>query len=377
MSNLKKIWLSPPDIGKDELSFINQAFKDNWITTQGNNVDGFEDEIKEYLNTDKEVVVLNSGTSSIHLALIQLGVSTGDEVICQSLTFVGSINPVLYLNAKAVLIDSEPETFNMCPVHLEEAIKSRISQGVKPKAIIVVHLYGLPAKMDEIVEIANNYQIPIIEDAAEALGSEYRGRKCGTLSNYGILSFNGNKIITTSGGGAIICDSKEEKKRFIKLASQSKDDKNFYQHSSVGYNYRLSNILAGIGRGQLLTITEKLKKLENNHNFYKELFKHSNKISLFTGFDKNFKSNHWLNIIVFKRDLNYKNIDVINHLNELKIETRYIWKPMHLQPLFKDHLYFGNKVAEFFFENALCLPSGSNLSQEDKKRIKEAFIKFL
>jgi len=170
---------------------------------------------------------------------------------------------------------------------------------------------------------------------------------------------------------------KKKKKRFIKLASQSKDDKNFYQHSSVGYNYRLSNILAGIGRGQLLTITEKLKKLENNHNFYKELFKHSNKISLFTGFDKNFKSNHWLNIIVFKRDLNYKNIDVINHLNELKIETRYIWKPMHLQPLFKDHLYFGNKVAEFFFENALCLPSGSNLSQEDKKRIKEAFIKFL
>lgn len=377
MSDLKKIWLSPPDLGKEELDFIHQAFHDNWITTEGNNVNNFENEIKKYLNSDKEVVALNSGTSSIHLALIQLGVSTGDEVICQSLTFVGSINPVLYLNAKAVLIDSESETFNMCPIHLEEAIKSRINQGIKPKAIIVVHLYGLPAKMDEIVEIANNYQIPIIEDAAEALGSEYKGRKCGTLSNYGVLSFNGNKIITTSGGGAIICRTEEEKKRIIKLASQSKDDKNFYQHSSVGYNYRLSNILAGIGRGQLLTITEKLKKLEKNHNFYKELFKYSNKISLFSDFDKNFKSNYWLNIIVFKTGLNYKIIDVINHLNKLKIETRNVWKPMHLQPLFKDNLYFGDKVAENFFENALCLPSGSNLSQEDKKRIKDAFVKFL
>lgn len=372
-----KIWLSPPHIGKKELPYIKQAFNSNWITTSGENVDSFEASLASYMGNNTNVAVLNSGTAAIHLALIRLGVKENDEVLCQSFTFCGTANPIVYLKAKPVFIDSEQDTLNMCPKFLREAIQDRIKHHVRPKAIIVVHLYGTPAKMDEIRDIANQYKIPIIEDAAEALGATYKSKKCGSLTEYGILSFNGNKIITTSGGGALICKSEEEKQAIIHLATQAKDKAPHYQHTAIGYNYRLSNVLAGIGRAQLEKLNKRLKKLKKTHKFYKSIFKDSKNISLFTPKEKDIVCNFWLNIIFLNNKTNFSISDVMSHLEDLNIEARPLWKPMHLQPVFKDNLFYGNSISEDFFKSGICLPSGSNLSKQDKARIAQALQKFI
>ncbi len=368
----KKIWLSPPHMGHSEQNFINQAFQENWLTSSGSNVDGFESDLELFFKSSRKAVVLNSGTSAIHLALIKSNVNPGDEVLCQSFTFCGSANPIKYLNAKPIFIDSEPETLNICPTYLEAAIKDRLTHGVKPKAIIVVHLFGMPANIEAIKEISKNYKIPIIEDAAEALGSKYKNQLCGTLGEFGILSFNGNKVITTSSGGALLVKTNQEKKEIIHLASQARDLDIHYQHSKIGYNYRLSNILAGIGRGQMQVLNSHLEKLKQNHEFYKTLFKNSLNFSLHINPNKDYDSNFWLNIVIISKSASFSNLDVINHLSKYNIESRPLWKPMHLQPVYKDDLFYGSNISEEFFNNGVCLPSGSNLSEEDKKRIVNA-----
>ncbi|WP_370632524.1 DegT/DnrJ/EryC1/StrS family aminotransferase [Mesoflavibacter sp. SCSIO 43206] len=371
------IWLSPPDMDGKELSYIEEAFTTNWLTTSGNNINAFETEMQTFLNTKKEVVMLNSGTSAIHLALIQLGVKEGDEVLCQSLTFVGSVNPILYQKANPIFIDSEPETYNLCPKLLEEAIIDRLHKGKQPKAIIVVHLYGVPAKMDHIITISKKYNIPIIEDAAEALGATYKKQHCGTLTDFGIFSFNGNKIITTTSGGALICNNKKLKAQAVKLATQSKENEQFYQHKQIGYNYRISNVLAGIGRGQLKSLNAKLLALKANHLFYKQLFASSVNIELVSKYNPNIQPNYWLNYIRVRKESKRTNFEILKHLEARGIQARPIWKPMHLQPLFKNNKFYGNHVAEDLYQNGLCLPSGSNLTLSDKKRIKEALHLFL
>ena len=373
----KKIWLSPPHMGHTEQNFINQAFQENWLTSSGSNVDGFEKDLELFFKEKRKAVVLNSGTSAIHLALIKANINSGDEVLCQTFTFCGSANPIKYLNAKPIFIDSEPETLNMCPIYLETAIKERLAHGVKPKAIIVVHLFGMPAKMKAIIKISKQYNIPIIEDAAEALGSKYKNELCGTIGHYGILSFNGNKVITTSSGGALLVETNQEKKEIIHLASQAKDLEVHYQHSKIGYNYRLSNVLAGIGRGQMLVLNSHLEKLKQNHEFYKNLFKNSNNFSLFQNPSEDYYSNFWLNIVFLNNTAKFSNLDVINHLSKCHIESRLLWKPMHLQPVYKDDLFYGSNISEELFNKGICLPSGSNLSEEDKKRIANALSPYI
>lgn len=372
-----KILLSPPHIGTTEIDFVNQAFSNNWLTSSGDNVNGFEDDLELFYQSKRKIVALNSGTSAIHLALIKANVKSGDEVLCQSFTFCGSVNPVKYLNAKPVFIDSELDTFNICPIALKDAIEDRLSKGIKPKAIIIVHLYGMPAKMDALIKISKTYNIPIIEDAAEALGSEYKNSLCGALTTYGVLSFNGNKVITTTSGGALLIKTQQEKESVIHLASQAKDNASHYQHSKVGYNYRLSNVLAGIGRGQMLVLDSHLQKLQSNHVFYSHLLKKSTNLTLQKAPSVEYKSNYWLNVVLVNPLAKFSNNDVINHLSELEIESRLLWKPMHLQPVFKDELYFGESISETLFSTGLCLPSGSNLTIQDKERIKQALKPFI
>jgi len=372
----KRIWLSPPHLGQEEQEFVQQAFQDNWITTSGANIDAFEKDLETFYNNKIHAVALNSGTSAIHLALIAAGIDKDDEVLCQSFTFCGSVNPIIYLHAKPVFIDSEEKTLNMCPIALEIAIKHRIKNGIKPKAIIVVHLYGMPASMNKINQIAKKYNIIVIEDAAEAFGSKYKNNLCGNLSPYGILSFNGNKVITTSAGGALLVNSLKEKDHIIHLATQAKDNFAHYEHTKIGYNYRLSNILAGIGRGQMKILKTHLQKLQDNHDFYLQLFKDSVNITLHTNPNESYCSNHWLNVLFVKPSAKFTNHDIIDHLDSLNIEARLLWKPMHLQPVFQNHLFFGKKVAQKSFQSGLCLPSGSNLTLDDKKRIKEALQPF-
>ena len=358
-------------MGGNELSFVNDAFKNNWIAPLGPNVNGFEDDITTYLNQDSNVACLSSGTSAIHLALIMAGVSLNDEVICQSMTFSASANPIMYQGATPIFVDSEKETWNMCPLHLENAIKDRISKGITPKAIIVVHLYGMPAKIDQIKGIASKYAITLIEDAAEALGSTYKGQKCGTFSDYGVLSFNGNKIITTSGGGALICKKEKDKQKAIFLATQARDNAVHYQHSEVGYNYRMSNITAGIGRGQMQVLDKHIGYRRDNNEFYKEIFKSIEGVTVFTEPTSDYFSNHWLSSILFDSTSKISSEDLRLALQEDNIESRPLWKPMHLQPIFNKYPYYGEKVSENLFLNGLCLPSGSNLSTEDKQRIRK------
>lgn len=372
-----KILLSPPHIGTTEIDFVNQAFSNNWLTSSGDNVNGFEDDLELFYQSKRKVVTLNSGTSAIHLALIKANVKPGDEVLCQSFTFCGSVNPVKYLNAKPIFIDSELDTFNICPIALKAAIEDRLSKGIKPKAIIIVHLYGMPAKMDVLIKISKTYNIPIIEDAAEALGSEYKNSLCGALTTYGVLSFNGNKVITTTSGGALLIKTQQEKESVIHLASQAKDNASHYQHSKVGYNYRLSNVLAGIGRGQMQVLDSHLQKLQSNHEFYSHLLKKSTNLTLQKAPSVEYKSNYWLNVVLVNPLAKFSNNDVINHLSELEIESRLLWKPMHLQPVFKDELYFGESISETLFSTGLCLPSGSNLTIQDKERIKQALKPFI
>ncbi|WP_343588608.1 DegT/DnrJ/EryC1/StrS family aminotransferase [Flavobacterium sp.] len=371
---MSRIYLSLSQQSGFEIEYIEKALQSNWITSGGPNVNDFEIELQNYFGEDSFVSALNSGTSAIHLSLILLGVKRGDEVICQSLTFSASANPILYQGAIPVFVDSELETWNICPDNLEIAIKDRIKKGNKPKAIIAVHLYGMPYKVDEIHAIADRYGIPIIEDSAEALGSSYKGKNCGTFGEFGILSFNGNKIITTSSGGALISNSKELKEKAIFYATQSKDDAIHYQHSQIGYNYRMSNICAGIGLGQMKIFQEKIDSRRNNHMFYQELFSSIEEVGLFEVKNEDYFSNYWLNTILLKSS-EVKN-DLLQAFEEANIETRPIWKPMHLQPIFESYPYYGNKISERIFENGLCLPSGADLTIKNKQRIKEVVNAF-
>ncbi|HRG17657.1 MAG TPA: aminotransferase class I/II-fold pyridoxal phosphate-dependent enzyme [Flavobacterium lutivivi] len=372
-----KIWLSSPHMGGKEQDFIKEAFDTNWVAPLGPNVTGFENDLESFLGENVQIAALSSGTAALHLALIQLGVNAGDEVICQSFTFSASANPIVYLGAIPIFIDSEPETWNMCPVALEEAIKDRISKGKTPKAIIPVHLYGMPAKMDEILLVANKYNIPVIEDSAEALGSIYKGKACGTFGKFAALSFNGNKIITTSGGGALVCKTKTEKDKTVFLATQARDNAPHYQHSEIGYNYRLSNISAGIGRGQMIVLSSHIKSRQKMHDFYVDYFKNIKGVEVFNEPNSDFSSNHWLSCILIDQSIVGKNREDLRlALEKENIESRPLWKPMHLQPIFEKYPYYGGKVCEELFENGLCLPSGSNLSEHDKNRILEVFNRF-
>lgn len=373
-----KIWLSSPHMGGNELKYVHEAFDQNWVAPLGPNVNGFETDLETYLGEGVQVAALSAGTAALHLGLINLGVQAGDEVICQSMTFSASANPIAYLGAKPIFVDSESETWNMCPKALEEAIKARtIATGKKPKAIIPVHLYGMPAKMDEIMEVANRYEIPVLEDAAEGLGSTYKGRRCGTFGIMAALSFNGNKIITTSGGGALVCHTEEQKEQAVFLSTQARDNAPHYQHSHIGYNYRMSNVCAGIGRGQMEVLDDRIAARRANHAFYVELFKDIEGVTVFTEPSEDFFSNHWLSCITIDEGVAAKNREQLRlALLEENIETRPLWKPMHLQPVFANAPYYGGNVAENLFECGLCLPSGSNLTEADKKRIKEAMLEF-
>ncbi|KQS93193.1 aminotransferase class I/II-fold pyridoxal phosphate-dependent enzyme [Chryseobacterium sp. Leaf394] len=371
-----KIWLSLPHLSGNELSFVETAFQNNWVTSIGANIDVFEQQLESFLNAEVKICLLNSATSSLHLALVMLGVSQGDEVLTSTFSFVASANPIVYCSATPVFIDSENETWNMCPIALEEAIQDRIAKGKKPKAIIVVHLYGMPAKMDEIIEVANKYDIAVIEDAAEALGSNYKGQKCGTFGRFGILSFNGNKIITTSGGGALVCHSPEDKEKAVFLSTQARDHAPHYQHSQIGYNYRMSNIVAGIGRGQMEVLKDRVQARRKMHDFYVDIFKNIEGITVFSEPSDFFYSNHWLSAIVVDGKISGKTCeDLRMAFAEDNIESRPLWKPMHLQPVFADKPYYGGNVAEQLFNNGLCLPSGSNLSDGDRRRIAEVVLR--
>ena len=356
-------------MGENELKNVQEAFASNWIAPLGPFVDLFEQKLGERTKV-ANVAALSSGTSALHLALILLGVKQGDIVLCQSFTFSASANPIVYQGAEPVFIDSETETWNMCPVALEEAIEHYLKIGKKPKAIIPVHLYGMPAKMDQIMAIANKYEIAVIEDAAEALGSSLNGKPCGSFGEFGVLSFNGNKIITTSSGGALISNNAEAIAKARFLATQARDQAPHYQHSEIGYNYRLSNVLAGIGVGQLEVLQDRVDARRKNFDHYVQALSTLPGIS-FLHEPKGAYSNRWLSCIL----VNPAKSGVITRetirlaLEKENIESRPLWKPMHLQPVFADAKYFGNKVAETLFENGLCLPSGSNLDQADLERV--------
>lgn len=368
MSN--KIWLSSPHMGGNELKYIHEAFDKNWVAPLGPNVDGFENDLEQFLGKNVKVAALSAGTAALHLALIECGVKHGDEVICQSMTFSASANPIAYCGAQPVFVDSEPDTWNMCPVALREAIEDRIKKGAKPKAIIVVHLYGMPAKMDEITAIAQEFQIEVIEDAAEALGSTYKGQACGTFGRFGVLSFNGNKIITTSGGGALVCHTDTDKNKIVFLSTQARDNAPHYQHSHIGFNYRMSNIVAGIGRGQMEVLQNRVDARRAMHDFYVDIFNNIEGVTVFSEPNEDFYSNHWLSAIVVDPAVSNKTREGLRAaFLEDNIESRPLWKPMHLQPVFEGAPYYGGTVSENLFENGLCLPSGSNLSDEERERI--------
>ena len=373
-----KIWLSSPHMGGTEHQFINEAFDANWVAPLGPNVDGFELDLEKYFNEEVFVGTLSSGTAAIHLGLIILGVQAGDEVICQSFTFSASANPILYLGATPIFVGSESKTWNMCSVALEEAIIDRISKGKKPKAIVAVHLYGMPFDADALLAVANKYEIPVLEDSAEALGSTYKGQKCGTFGTIGVLSFNGNKIITTSGGGALVAKTKEIKDKAVFLATQSRDNAPHYQHSEIGYNYRMSNICAGIGRGQMEVLDKHVALRRKMNEFYYNYFKNIDGVTLYSEPSQDYYSNHWLTAIVLSPEkLNGKTREDLRlALAQANIESRPLWKPMHLQPIFEKYPYYGNQVAENLFEFGLCLPSGSNCTAHEKARILESLNLF-
>ena len=363
----QRIYLSLAHMGGREQEFIKEAFDTNWVVPLGPNVNAFEQELAAYVGQDRHVVALSAGTAAIHLGLVQLGVKAGDEVICQSFTFAASANPVTYLGATPVFVDSEKDTWNMAPEFLEKAILDRKEKtGKFPKAIIPVHLYGMPAKLDEIRTIAQKYGIPLLEDAAEALGSEYKGRKCGTFGEFGALSFNGNKIITTSGGGALICRTKEEAKQTMFYATQARENRPYYHHEHVGYNYRMSNICAGIGRGQMLVLQKHVERRRAIHQLYTELLEGIAGIEVKQAPHQDFNSNYWLTCITVDPTLAGVTADEIRiYLEQENIESRLLWKPMHLQPVFSENPFYGDGTAEIIFNQGLCLPSGSMLEDKD------------
>ena len=364
-----------------EQEFIQEAFDTNWVVPLGPNVNAFEQSLRDFLvengelkieNEGMRVVALSAGTAALHLGLILLGIQPGDEVICQSFTFAASANPIAYLEATPVFVDSEKDTWNMDPVLLEEAIKDRLAKtGKLPKAIIPVHLYGMPVKMEEVMEVANRYGIPVLEDSAEALGSAYKGKKCGTFGEYGVLSFNGNKMITTSGGGALICPNEEKAKRALFYATQAREQAPHYQHEKIGYNYRMSNICAGIGRGQMFVLDEHVARRREIHDLYVKLLNGVKGVKVMCqpeGGD--FNSNYWLTCITVEpEEAGFTREDVRLALDEDNIESRPLWKPMHLQPVFKDAPFYGNGTSERLFEIGLCLPSGPTLTDEDVERV--------
>jgi dTDP-4-amino-4,6-dideoxygalactose transaminase len=364
----ERIWLSSPHMSGKEMKYIHEAFEGNWIAPLGPNVDNFEKELCAATNASHSVA-LSSGTAAIHLALIVMGVKPGDEVICSSFTFSASANPIIYVGASPVFIDSEPETWNMSPVYLEAAIKDRMAKGKKPKAIILVHLYGQSAKLEEILKISEEYGIPIIEDAAESLGSTYKGKMTGTFGKIGIYSFNGNKIITTSGGGALVSEDKGLTEHANFLATQARDKASHYEHSQIGYNYRMSNVVAGIGRGQLEVLKERVDQRRKNFEFYKEALSVVPTIK-FNISNINGDSNRWLTCISLEE--NNSKISVQNIMEALEkdnIESRPLWKPMHLQPVFKYYPFYGNGFSESLFRKGLCLPSGSYLEEEQLESV--------
>jgi putative aminotransferase len=368
----KKIMLSLAHMGGNEQKYIQEAFDTNWVVPLGPNVNAFEKELAKYVGENKYVVALSAGTAALHLALIQLGVKPGDEVICQSFTFAASCNPIKYLGASPVFVDSEEDTWNISPELLEKAIIDREKKtGKLPKAIIPVHLYGMPAKLDEIMAIAGKYGIPVVEDAAEALGSTYKNCKCGTFGEYGILSFNGNKIITTSGGGALVCSTGEEAARVMFYATQAREQREYYYHEHIGYNYRMSNICAGIGRGQMEVLQDHVDRRREIHKLYGELLKDVAGVTLKEAPDKDFKSNYWLSCILVDPATGKTPADVMHHLSDANIESRLLWRPMHIQPVFAANPFYGDGTSERLFNLGLCLPSGSSLSDEDIIKVVE------
>lgn len=368
-----RIYLCLAHMSGTEMSYIQEAFDTNWVVPLGPNVNAFEADLERFVGRDKKVVALSAGTAAIHLGLIQLGVNPGDEVICQSFTFCASANPVTYLGATPVFVDSEEETWNMDPALLETAIQDRIKKtGKKPKAIIPVHLYGMPAKMDEILAIAAHYEIPVLEDAAEALGSEYKGRKCGTFGHFGALSFNGNKMITTSGGGALVVPEEEAKKKTMFYATQAREPFPYYQHEEIGYNYRMSNICAGIGRGQMTVLEEHIAHHRHVHDLYAKAFADMEGITLHHAPNADYNPNYWLSTILIdpeKTGFDYEQLRVA--LDAANVETRPLWKPMHLQPVYKDNPCYVDGTSERLFQKGLCLPAGPYVTDRDVAYIVE------
>lgn len=378
-NNNKRIYLSSPHMSGREMKYIKEAFDQNWIAPLGPNVDEFEKDLAKYCGV-KHAAALSSGSAALHLALILLGVKPGDEVIASTFTFSATINPIVYQGATPVLIDSEGDTWNMDPELLEKAIRERRAQstGHRIKAIIVVHLYGMPAKMDEIMEIANKYGVPVIEDAAEALGSSYKGKPLGSFGEMSVLSFNGNKIITTSGGGALISGDKAliEKARF--LATQARDRAPHYQHSQIGYNYRMSNVLAGIGRGQMEVIDRRVEQRRANYYFFKENLQNYEGIEFPEEPSKDYFSNRWLTtILIDPSKTGIPGKTIMEKLEKENIETRPLWKPMHKQPVFASCPEYLSGVSDALFDSGLCIPSGSNMSEDDRNRVLNAITSLL
>ena len=361
----EKIWLSSPHLTGEEQKYVKEAFDTNWVAPLGPNVNGLEQDICNYTGA-KACSALSAGTAAIHLALILLGVEENDEVICSSFTFSATVNPIRYQKAIPIFIDSEKDTWNMSPELLEKAIQDRITNHKKPKAILLVHLYGMPSKMDEILAVAKTYDIPVIEDAAEAIGATYKDRAMGTFGDMGVFSFNGNKIITTSGGGALISDNPDYCKKATFLATQARDDAPHYQHSEIGYNYRMSNIAAGIGRGQMEVLDVRVEARRENFDFYKRELAGIKEIS-FVEEPDGFYANRWLTTIVTN---NYETREKIRlELEKQNIESRPLWKPMHLQPVFNEFPTYVDGTSEDLFRRGLCLPSGSNLTHEELQKV--------
>lgn len=372
-----RIFLSYVDMGGTEKQWVDEAFRSEWIVPLGPNVDEFEHRLEKYLGAPY-VVALSAGTAAIHLGLVAAGVETGDEVICQSFTFAASANPIIYQGAKPIFVDSEPDSWNMSPELLEEAIIDRKRQtGRYPKAIIPVHLYGMPAKMDEIMAIADKYGIAVVEDAAEALGSEYKGNKCGLFGRFGCLSFNGNKIITTSGGGALICHSEEEAVRVKFYATQAREPRPYYYHEVIGFNYRLSNVCAGIGCGQMDVLAEHVERRKANHKFYTEAFAGIEGLTVQQNPGEEFDSNFWLSTVLIDPSTGKDPETARQLMADALIETRRLWRPMHMQPIYKDAPYYGGDCCESLFDRGLCLPSGSNLLEDDLQCVADVLISYM
>ncbi len=368
----KRIWLSLASMGGCERDFVAEAFDTNWIAPLGPNVDGFEGDLARWLGGGVQAAALSSGTAAIHLGLVMLGVGPGDEVFCQSFTFAATANPIVYLGATPVFIDSEPDTWNMSPELLRQALAKRSAKGGLPKAVIPVDLYGMPARMDEITAIAAEYGVPVLEDAAEALGSEYKGRRCGTFGDMAALSFNGNKIITTSGGGALVSRDPEYAGRARFLSTQARDAAPHYQHSSIGYNYRMSNVCAGIGRGQMLALDGFVERRRQIHALYTELLKDIPGVEVAQAPSPDFRPNWWLTCILIDKNITGRSREDLRlGLEAADIESRPLWKPMHLQPVFAAAPAYANGVSESLFERGLCLPSGAGLSDVDIIRVIE------